>query len=228
VFRTAGMIQLGKWIRLLRGWNVAQMIMVGSVDKTRLYLPMVFIRQWPDWKAGKLWYRTRHDRRTDAMLRALAAEYESAGIQVIDAARFIPQSMADAGPMTRRQPSAGQLTDIAFAKPIVHRLGELDVGQCIAVKDNEVLAVEAIEGTDALIQRAGMLCKSGGWTLVKMAKPTQDLRLDLPTVGLQTIEKLRQAGAGCLAVETGKVILLDKQNLLAQADRAGIAVVGIS
>jgi UDP-2,3-diacylglucosamine hydrolase len=119
------------------------------------------------------------------------------------------------------------MRDVEFALPIVRRLGELDIGQAVAVAQREVIAVEAIEGTDALIRRAGELCRAGGWVLVKVAKPRQDPRFDVPTVGVQTIENLKAAGAACLAVEAGKVILLDKPEVLAAADRLGIAIVGV-
>ena len=128
--------------------------------------------------------------------------------------------------MTRRQPSAEALADIAFAWPIVRRLTELDIGQAVAVKEREVIAVEAIEGTDAMIRRAGELCRRGRWTLLKAAKAEHDLRFDVPTVGPATIEQLHQAGGRCLALEAGKVIMADKEELLALADRYRIAVIG--
>lgn len=228
-FQSVGLIQIGRWIRNLRAWGCREAIMAGGVDKTRMYDPLRVFRYVPDLRAAKLWYRTlRHDRRTDALLRALAAEIESGGVRLIDSRPYMPDSLATPGSMTRRQPTPAHRAAIDFARPLVQRLGELDIGQAMAVAEGEVLAVEAIEGTDALIQRAGRLCKQGGWVLVKMAKPTQDVRFDLPTVGLKTIAELKAARAGCLALEAGKVILLDKPQVLAAADAAGIAVWGIS
>jgi hypothetical protein len=119
------------------------------------------------------------------------------------------------------------MADVQFGLPIVRTMGQVDIGQAIAVKDREVIAVEAMEGTDAMIQRAGSLCSSGKWTLLKVSKPGQDMRFDVPTVGLNTIKNLRKAGATCLAVEAGKVILLDKAEFLAAADEEGVAVVGV-
>ena len=202
--------------------------MVGRVRKARMYQPWRVIRQMPDLRAAKLWYRVlRHDRRNDAMLSAVAGELEQAGIALIDSTRYIADQLADAGVMTATRPSAAQAADIEFAMRIAQRMGDLDVGQSVAVRDREIIAVEAIEGTDAMIERAGGLCRAGKWTLLKLAKPNQDMRFDVPTVGLQTIENLKAHGGTCLAVEAGKVILLDKSQLIEAADKAGVAVVGV-
>ena len=227
-FKTAGLIRLGQWIRTLRRWGVEQAVMVGRVSKARIYDPLRVVRQLPDWRAAKLWYRVlRHDKRNDALLGAVADELKRGGVTLIDSTLYIPQHLADEGVMTRTQPSAGQRADIAFGLPIARRMGDLDVGQSIAVRDREVIAVEAIEGTDAMIRRAGELCRLGKWTLIKLAKPNQDMRFDVPVVGVQTIENLKANGATCLAVEAGKVILIDKPDVIAAADRAGVAVVGV-
>ncbi len=229
-FATAGMIQLGRWVRLLRRRGVREAVMVGRVDKRRMYdHPLRWFRHRPDWRAARLWFgRLRHDRRTDALLRALADDLQEAGITLIDSTKYIPQYLAEAGPMTRARLGDVLAADIAFALPIIRRLGDLDIGQSLAVKDREIIAVEALEGTDAMIRRAGELCRSGKWALVKVSKPTQDMRFDVPTVGMETIRHLHAARAACLAVEVGKVILLDKPRLLAEADRCGIAVVGVT
>lgn len=227
-FKSAGVVQLGRWIRLLRRFGAREAVMVGRVAKQRMYDPHRLLRQLPDWRAIRLWYRTlRHDKRNNALLGAVADELHRAGITLLDTTRYIPEHLADEGVMTRCQPTAAQRADIAFAIPLALRLGELDIGQSLAVKEREIVAVEAIEGTDAMIRRAGELCKAGGWTLLKIAKPRQDLRFDVPTVGIQTIRNLQAAGAACLAVEVGKVILLDKPRFLQEADEARIVVVGI-
>jgi hypothetical protein len=227
-FATAGIIQIGRWTRLLRRFGAEHAIMVGRVTKVRMYDPLYLLRQIPDWRAAVVWFtRLRHDKRNDAILGAVADELAAGGVQLIDSTRYIPQLLADRGVMTRRQPGAAQQADIDFALPIIARLGDLDIGQSIAVKDRDVVAVEAIEGTDRMIERAGALCPRGGWTLVKIAKPHQDMRFDVPTVGPGTIANMQRHGGGCLAVEAGKVILLEKEKLIADADRAGIAIVGV-
>ena len=228
-FAPAGMIRLGRWIKLLRKWGASEAIMVGGVRKVKMYDPYVAVRQMPDWRAAKLWYHVlRHDKRSASVLAAVADELQRGGVTLIDSTRYIPEHMASEGVMTKRAPSSSEQADIDFALPIIHGLNELDVGQSIAVKDRDVIAVEAIEGTDRMIERAGQLCRKGGWTLVKTAKRDQDMRFDVPTVGPQTIESLQKAGGKCIAVEAGRVILVDKDQLLAQADAAGIAIVGIS
>lgn len=228
-FRSVGLIQVGKWIRTLRRWGCREVVMVGKVEKARMYDPLSWLRYKPDLLAGKIWfYQLRQDRRPDQVLRAVADALDADGITMIDSTRYIPELLADAGVMTRAQPSASQRGDIDFALPIVRRMGDLDIGQSIAVKDRDIIAVEAIEGTDAMIGRAGELCRKGGWTLIKLAKPGQDMRFDVPTVGPQTIERMREHGGTCLAVEAGRTILLDKPQLIEAADAAGIAIVGLA
>lgn len=228
-FTTAGIIQLGRWIRKLRRFGVSEAIMVGRVRKSRIFQPFRLIRQLPDLRAAKLWYRKlRHDKRNDAILGAVADELQASGITLIDSTKYIPDHMATLGVLTRSQPSTQQQADITFGLPIVARMGDLDIGQAIAVREGEVIAVEAMEGTDAMIKRSGELCHTGNWTLIKTGKPEQDMRFDVPTIGLQTIENLKANGGRCLAVEAEKVILLDREPLLAAAEQAGIVVVGVN
>ncbi len=227
-YAVAGIAQLGRQIRLLRRWGVREMIMAGRVEKTRIYQPWLVIRNLPDLRAIRLWYRRlRHDRRTDFLLRAVAEEFARGGITMIDTTRYIPEHVADEGLMTRTAPSPARRADIDFALPIVARLGELDIGQAIAVRDCETIAVEAIEGTDAMIERAGGLCRVGGWVLVKAAKPQQDLSLDAPVVGVETIERMAASGGACLALEAGRVIMVDKPGVIAAAERHRIAILGV-
>lgn len=226
-FATAGIIRLGRWIRLLRGWGVTEAVMIGRVRKSRMYAPGRLFRQLPDWRALWLWYRVlRHDKRNAALLGAVADELQRGGITLVDSTRYIQEYLAETGVMTACRPSASQQADIDFGWPIVQRMSDLDIGQAIAVKEREVIAVEAIEGTDAMIERAGKLCRSGGWTLIKAARADHDMRFDVPTVGPATIEALHRHGARCLVVQAGKVILAEKAGLLTLADRHDIAVIG--
>ncbi len=228
-FAQASVAQPGKWIRLLRSWGASEAVMVGRVKKARAYDGLLgYLKQLPDWRAVRIWYRTmRRDKRSDKLLAAVADELAGQGITLIDTTRYIPECLATAGVMGKVQPGEAVMADIAAALPIVRQMGHWDIGQSIAIKDRDVIAVEAVEGTDAMIARAGELCKGGGWVLVKVAKPGQDMRFDVPTVGLRTIEGLKAAGAKCLAVEAGKVILLEKAELMAAADKARIAVIGV-
>src|SRR5262249_19577237 len=141
-----------------------------------------------------------------------------------------PQSTRDQpatpGVLTRRQPTDKQMEDAQFGWELCRQISRLDIGQAIAVLDKDVIAVEAIEGTNNMIDRAGALCKTGGWTLIKVANSQQDMRMDVPTIGVTTIEKLAAAKAGCVVLEVGKTVLLEKQKVLELADRHKIAIVG--
>jgi hypothetical protein len=135
--------------------------------------------------------------------------------------------MASEGVLTRRAPTDEQRTDVAFGWPLLKQVGALDIGQAIAVREKDVIAVEAVEGTDRMIERAGELCRRKGWTLLKTARPGHDMRADVPTIGVSTVEKMHAAGGGCIAVGVGRVILVDKPAVLAAADRLGVAIVGV-
>jgi DUF1009 family protein len=228
-FRAVGLLRLGQWVRTFRRWDVREAVMVGGVSKRRMHERWRVFRQMPDWRAAVLWYRhLRHDRRNAAVLRALAEELGRNGITLIDSTAYIPDQLAAEGVMTRTQPSAGQRADIEFGWPLLVQTVELDIGQSIAVRDRDVIAVEAVEGTDAMIERAGELCASSGWTLLKTAKREHDMRADVPTIGLGTIERAAKAGCGCIALGAGRVILVDRAAVLKAADEMKIAVVGVA
>ena len=145
---------------------------------------------------------------------------------MIDSTKYCTEHLATPGVMTRRQPSDEQWVDIRAGWETCSAISRLDIGQAIAVLNKDVIAVEALEGTNAMIERAGQLCRVGGWTLIKVSNSEQDMRMDVPTVGTTTIEKLHAAKAGCVVLEAGKTILLEKQKVLELADRCKIAVVG--
>jgi DUF1009 family protein len=225
--RWVGILRVGQWIRLLRRSGCNQAIMVGRVEKSQLYDRWRYLRYIPDLRTIRLFWQTiRRDKRPDAILQALVGELASAGITLIDSTQFCSEHVVTAGPMTRRQPTDAQWADIRFGYEICRTVSRLDIGQSIAVLDRDVIAVEALEGTNAMIERAGKLCKVGGWTLIKVANKTQDMRVDVPTVGTVTIEKLAAARAGCLVLEPGKTVILEKPKVLELADRYKIAIVG--
>jgi DUF1009 family protein len=226
--RPAGLVQIGRWIRLLRKWGVEQAVMVGGVHKERMHARWRFFRQIPDMRAARIWYRhLRHDRRNATVLRAVAEELSRSGITLIDSTTYIADQLASRGVMTHTQPTQQQGADIDFGWPLLAQMVEVGVGQSMAVRDRDVIAVEAIEGTDRMIERAGQFCRAKGWTLLKTSSAAHDMRADVPTVGLQTIENMQRAGGGCIAIGAGRVILVDKPAVLAAADKAGIAVVGV-
>lgn len=228
VFCPVPIARPGVWIRKLRRHGVGRTIMVGRVSKKRIYTPWRIVKYLPDWRAFRIWYwRLRNkDKRNDSVLCAIADELASGGIILEDSTMYCKEHIAHEGVMTRCRPPASVQADIDFGWPIVKELGRLDIGQAVAVREREILAVEAIEGTARMIQRAGELCRKGGWTLLKAAKPGQDLRFDVPCVGPETIRDLARCGAKCLVVEKDKTIIIDKPDTLKLADELGIAVIG--
>jgi DUF1009 family protein len=227
VFAWAGIARPGRWIRVLRRHGVAQTVMAGGVRKSAMYTPLRILRYLPDLRALRIWYRRlRHDRRDNAVLLAVADELAGEGIELMSSVEYVKEHLAGAGVLTRTPPSAMAAADAEFGFAIARQSADLDIGQALAVKERDIIAVEAMEGTDRMIQRAGELCKSGGWTLVKVARPGQDMRFDVPTVGEGTIRNLKAAGGVCLVVEADKTLILDKPATLALADKLGVAVVG--
>ena len=227
-FREVGLFRIGSWARKLRRMGVREAVMVGGVDKSQLMHSKG--RLWkaaPDLRALSLWYRhLRHDRRSAAVLGAICDELGRLGVTLIDSTQPIPDHLASVGVMTRREPSASELADIEFAWPLFQELLSLGVGQSLAVRDRDIIAVEAVEGTDRMIERAGQCCRRGGWTLCKGASADHDRRADVPTVGELTVRNAHTAGCRCIALAAGDVILLDRPQTLALADELGVSIVG--
>ncbi len=228
VFYEVSIARPGIWIRKLREHSVTKTIMVGQVAKWHLFTPWRILRYLPDWRAFRIYYwRLRSkDRLTDSILCAVADELATAGIVLENSIMYCKEHLATAGVMTKHQPSTQVVDDIEFGWPIAKKLGELDIGQAIAVKEKEVITVEAIEGTANMIERAGLFCKSGGWTLIKTSKPNQDMRFDVPCVGPDTIRSLAQNGGKCLVIEAGKTIIIDKPDTIKLANQLGISILG--
>lgn len=229
-FRDIGLLRVGSWGRALRRLGVRHAIMVGKVDKAKLmHDPLKLIRNLPDLRTIIGWYRhLRHDRRSHAVLAAIAEELDRSGVQLLDSTVPIGGHMSSPGQMTTKPPSAEQRGDIEFGWPLLAELLRLDIGQALAVRDRDVLAVEAVEGTDRMIDRVGEICKSTGWTLCKGARAGHDRRSDVPTVGVTTIRKLHERGGRCLALAAGDVIMVDKPEVIALADQLGISIVGVT
>ncbi len=228
VFYRVAIARPGSWIRKLRKHGVTDAIIAGRVAKSRLFTPWRILRYLPDWRSFRIYYwRLRgKDKLTDSVLCALADELASGGIVLEDSTMYCKEHLATGGVMTENRPSPPVEGDIEFGWQIAKKLGELDIGQAIAVKEKEVIAVEAIEGTAKMIERAGEFCKSGGWTLIKTSKPNQDMRFDVPCVGPDTIRSLAENGAKCLVVEAGKTIIIGKPETIKLADEVGITILG--
>jgi DUF1009 family protein len=227
-FQLIGIAKLGGMIRAFRSRGVRRIVMAGKVTKSVMYTPWRVLQLCPDLRMLAWWYRRdRADNRDDSLLLSIIAEFERDGMTFASALDFCPELLVKDGILTRRAPTSAEQKDIDFGWHLAKEMGRLDVGQSVAVKEKAALAVEAIEGTDRCIERAGQLCKAGGWTLVKVAKPQQDMRFDVPTVGVTTIENLHRARARVLAIEGGKTILLDEPAVIALADRYGLSVVAL-
>jgi len=219
----------GSWLRKLRRHGVTRAVMVGRVTKSHLFTPRRILQYLPDWRAFRIFYWRLRGKsiQTDTLLSALADELAAGGVILENSTMYCQDSLAEPRVMTQRKPSSQVERDIEFGWPLAKKLGELDIGQAIAVKEQEVIAVEAIEGTAEMIKRAGQFCKAGGWTLIKTAKPKQDMRFDVPCVGPDTIRDLAAGGGRCLVIEAGKTLILDKSQTLDLANQLGVVVIGV-
>ncbi len=228
VFYKAALARPGGWIRKLRRHNVRRAIMVGRVAKQRIFTPWRILRYMPDWRSLRIWYWRLQDKdkQSDTLLCAIADELASGGIILENSIMYCKEHLARKGVMTKCHPSSSAKADIEFGWSIAKKLSELDIGQAIVVREREIIAVEAIEGTAEMIKRAGALCKKSGWSLLKVSKPTQDLRFDVPCVGPDTIKSLAENGGKCLALEADKVIIIDRPETIELANQLSIAVVG--
>ncbi|MDL1962237.1 MAG: UDP-2,3-diacylglucosamine diphosphatase LpxI, partial [Deltaproteobacteria bacterium] len=198
----------------------SEAIFAGSITKTRIFKDVR-----PDLRAINLW-RSLDNRLDDGILRSIAAELEQEGIQILSSTVLLKELLVPSGVLTGCKPSKSQWEDIHFGWELAREIGRLDIGQCLVVKDRAVLAVEAIEGTDQTIRRGGQLGGSGA-VVIKVCKPTQDTRFDLPSVGVGTIEQMIRAKASVLAVEAGRTLFFNRDSTVDLADRSSIAVVGI-
>ncbi|MDD5758287.1 MAG: UDP-2,3-diacylglucosamine diphosphatase LpxI [Desulfobulbaceae bacterium] len=211
--------QLGKIIKFFKQNNVREAAFLGTITKTKIFADV-----WPDLKGLSLWNKIdiKHD---DSILRAIAQALEEEGIRVVESTLYLQELLFPAGVLTKKKPTSAQMLDIRFGWRIGREIGRLDIGQCVVVRDSTVLAVEAIEGTDAAILRGGALGRKQA-VVVKVKKPGQDFRFDLPAIGPKTIASMIEVQAAVLAVEAGQALLFDGQEVLRLADQAGIAIVG--
>jgi DUF1009 family protein len=211
--------QVSRLIRYFRNHGVTETVMMGKIAKTRLFTDVR-----PDVKAIAILARMRHTH-DDGLLRAFAAALEAEGIQVRAATFLLPEILAPAGCWTRRRPGRGEMADLRLGWEVAREVGRLDIGQCVVVGGGTVLAVEAIDGTDATIRRGGVLGR-GQAVVAKVCKPNQDERFDMPAVGLETVDCMQESGVRALAVEAGRAVVFDRSEMIALADRHRIAIVG--
>ncbi len=211
--------QVKKTIELLHDAGVEEAVMAGQVKHVR-----IFDLRHLDMTAVKV-LASLPDKKTDTVLRAVADEFAKAGIKFLPSTAYLKDLLAPEGFLTSHRPTPEQKKDIAFGLETAKAVGGLDLGQTVCVKDRAVLSVEAIEGTDECILRAGRF--QSGFTAAKTAKPKQDVRFDVPVIGLRTLESLKTSGAAVLAVEAGKTLFFDKETFLKGAEEAGLVVVGV-
>ncbi|GIW99187.1 MAG: hypothetical protein KatS3mg111_2520 [Pirellulaceae bacterium] len=230
--RWFGVAKLGAQIRFFQHRQVPAVVMAGKIFKHRiLHHGWGWVGHFPDWTCIKALHHTfvwrSQDGRDDTLLTAIVRAFEREGIAVLDIHQTAANLLVPCGCLTKRRPNRKEWQDIQFGWSIARDMGRLDIGQSITVKDQIVLGVEAIEGTDALIARTGQLCPRGGFCLIKNAKPQQDMRFDVPTIGARTVQQMARAGGRVIAVEAGKTIFVERAQTIRAADRLGIALVAV-
>jgi UDP-2,3-diacylglucosamine hydrolase len=211
--------QLGTCINLLREAGVTRAVMAGQVKHTKLFADIV-----PDLKLASVLMRLKAGN-TDSIISGVADVLRDHGIELLDSTAFLSPLLAREGVLTRRAPTAEEQADFTFGYSVADTVAGLDIGQTIAVKSAAVVAVEAMEGTDAVIARAGQLA-GPGVRIVKVAKPNQDMRFDVPVIGVATIAAMKAAGATALSVDAGKTLMIDGDAIVRAADDTGICIVG--
>jgi UDP-2,3-diacylglucosamine hydrolase len=227
-----GIGQLGKMIRFFKSEGVEKAIMAGQVKHVQ-----IFSRAIPDLRMLKVLLKLPR-RNTDSLIGAIAAELASEGIELVDSTYFLQDYLPGAGTLTRRQPSAAERADVEYGMEIAQKIAGLDLGQTIVVRSKACVSIEAMEGTDATIQRAGLLLhgdpgaqgvrlSKGPLTVLKLAKPNQDMRFDVPVTGVPTIETMAAAGATCLCISAGKTLMFDRNEMIALADKNKIAIIAV-
>lgn len=227
-YHSIGIAKMGRvWRTLLRA-GVRDIVLAGKIHKAALLKPRLWMHMIPDWATFRFWYfHRRQDNKDDTLLLGVISEMERRGMRCVSALDYCPELLVKPGVLTRRPPTVQEMEDIQFGWQLAKEMGRLDVGQSVAIRSKAVLAVEAIEGTDRAIRRAGELSQGNPFCVVKVAKPQQDRRFDMPTIGLSTIESLYESGGRALAVEAGETIVVDEPEVILRADRYGIAIVSL-
>ena len=215
-----GIGQLGRMIRFFKDEGVEKAIMAGQVKHVQ-----ILSRAVPDARMLKVLLRLPR-RNTDSLIGAIATELQSEGIELINSTFFLQQHLPQSGTLTRRQPDKHEREDIEYGLEIAREIARLDLGQTIVVRGKACVAIEAMEGTDETIRRAGRLVKKQ-LTVVKLAKPNQDMRFDVPVVGVPTIETMHESGATCLCITAGKTLMFDREEMIRLANDRKIAIVAV-
>jgi UDP-2,3-diacylglucosamine hydrolase len=210
--------ELSKAIDLMHKEGVTQAVMAGQVKHNKIFSA---IR--PDWKLAKLLFSLPR-KSTDALIGGIARVLQDEGIQLVDSTVFLKPLLPEPGVLTRRAPNEQESADIAYGQSVARQIAAMDIGQTVVISDQACIAVEAMEGTDETIARAARIAGGKPLVVVKVSKPRQDMRFDVPVVGLPTIEQMKSSRATALAVDAGRTLLFDRQKLIEQADAADIAI----
>ena len=213
--------QLGKLIKTFKAEGVDHAVMAGQVKHKQIFSSIV-----PDFKMIQL-LASLAVKNTDSLIGAVARVLEGEGIRLMDSTLFLQPLLPDPGVLTRRAPSEEEKRDLDYGYKLARELGRLDVGQSVAVTDGACVAVEAMEGTDAIMERASLLVNGRPLRVVKLAKPNQDLRFDVPVIGLATIQSMARLKVSALAIEARKTLMIDREELIREADARGIAIVAV-
>jgi DUF1009 family protein len=231
-FAPLGLGRLQTAFRFFRSHGLTDGTMAGKIDKKLLLDPWLVWQQLPDFYTFRtfvpMFLTRKKDCKDDTLLLAVVNAFADNGIKLLSGTDLVPELLVKRQKLTRRGPNAAEWKDICFGWQIAKELGRLDIGQSVCVKNQAVVAVEAIEGTDECIRRAGALSRAGGFTVVKVSKPQQDMRFDVPTFGLLTLQTMYESGARALAIESDKTIFIDKQDVVDFANLHNIAIVSIT
>jgi len=208
-------------VEIFQAEGVKKIVMAGQISPARLFSKEVR-------KSRELQQilTSIKNKKADTLFGVIAQKLEQAGLEVLSSATFMEEFLPKKGPLTRVQPDTAVLEDVYFGFELAKAVAALDIGQAVAVKDKAIVAVEALEGTDNLIRRAGKIARPG-MTVIKVAKPSQDMRFDIPVIGLKTVQSLIKAGAKCLAIEADKTLFIDRQAAVKLADRKGLVIVSV-
>jgi len=213
--------QLGKLIKTFKAEGVTKAIMAGQVKHKQIFSGIL-----PDLKMMQV-LASLATRNTDSLIGAVARVLEDEGIQLMESTAFLEPLLPHVGVLTRREPSSLEQQDLDYGYKLARELGRLDVGQTVVVSESACVAVEAMEGTDAVIERAASLVNGRALRVVKLAKPNQDLRFDVPVIGIPTVQLMKRAGVTAMTIEARKTLMIDRNDLLREADAANISIVAV-
>ncbi len=216
-----GLGELGKLIRIFRDSGVRQAIMAGQVKHVQ-----IFGSSFPDLTMIRMLAGLKH-KNTDSLIGGVARVLEESGISLVDSTALLKPHMVPPGKLTRRGLNSSEESDVEYGRPIAQRIASMDIGQTVVVRDRAVVAVEAMEGTDAVIRRAGKLVQRRNLTVIKVSKPKQDMRFDIPVIGRPTLENMIESGATAIVIDAQRCLIFDKEDVVGEADKHDIAIVAL-